>query len=525
MKRINRENYVTNFHQAKWDEPIIFELSQPGQRGIIVPKVEEEITQMVGDGLSAIPDNISRKNPPMLPEISQPRVLRHFTRLSQETLGADVNIEIGQGTCTVKYSPKVNEALARLPEITEVHPLQDESTTQGILEIMYKTDLIMREISGMDRFSFQPSGGSQAIMAMASIVKNYHREKGLENIKDEIITTIYSHPSDAAASAIKGYKIIYVHPDESGYPSYEAFKEAINERTAAFIVANPEDTGIYNPEILELTKLVHEVDGLCGYDQANANGLLGITRAKESGFDMCFFNLHKSFSSPHGCGGPATGALGVLKSIEKYLPAPLIDFDNNNYYLNYDACCQEFGVGKVRLFNGVAPVVLKAYSWIMSLGAEGLYEVAKVAVLNNNYLYTKLLELECVDVPYKKDIQRIEQVRYTIEKLTNDTGVTSGDIQRRVMDFGMHYWTSHHPYYVPEPITLEPTETPSKQDLDEYIDMLKQIFNEAYTNPDLVKTAPHKSSCHQLDESSLDDPNQWAITWRIYLKNCKKELS
>ena len=192
MKRINRNFKVRNFHQAKWDEPIIFELSNKGERGILVPKAEEEIEKTVGDGLSALPENMKRKEAPNLPEISQPRVLRHYMRLSQETLGADVNIEIGQGTCTVKYSPKINEALARLPEMTELHPLQDESTVQGILEIMYKTDLYMREISGMDRFTFQPSGGSQAIMTMASIVRNYFREKGEEEQRDEIITTIFS---------------------------------------------------------------------------------------------------------------------------------------------------------------------------------------------------------------------------------------------------------------------------------------------------------------------------------------------
>jgi glycine dehydrogenase subunit 2 len=518
MKRINRDFKVRNFHQAKWDEPIIFELSKKGERGVLVPQAEEEIAEAVGDGVSRIPEHMRRKTGAKLPEISQPRVLRHYMRLSQETLGADVNIEIGQGTCTVNYIPKVNELLAKLPGITEVHPLQDESTVQGILEIIYKTDLYMREISGMERFTFQPSGGSQGVLTIASIARAYFEERGEADKRDEIITTIYSHPSDAAAPAVKGYKIIYIHPDENGYPDFEAFKEAVSERTAAFIVANPEDTGVYNPRVQEFTDLVHRFGGLCGYDQANANGLLGVTRAKEAGFDMCFFNLHKTFSTPHGCGGPATGATGVTKELERYLPAPLIDYDGSKYFLNYGITNNPFSIGKVRLFNGVAPVILKAYSWIMSMGAEGLYEVAKVAVLNNNYLFKKLMEIECVDAPYIKGKQRIEQVRYTIEKLTQDTGITSGDIQRRMMDFGMHYWTSHHPYYIPEPMTLEPTETPSREDLDEYIETLKHVFKEAYENPEIIKTAPHRSVCHQVDESGMDDPNEWAITWRSYLK-------
>ena len=518
MKRIDRDCKIRNFHQAKWDESIIFELSQKGERGIFVSKAEEEIYETVGDGISKIPSNMKRKELPNLPEISQPRVLRHYTRLSQETLGADVNIEIGQGTCTVKYSPKINEQLAKMPQITEVHPLQDESTVQGLLEIFYKTDICMREISGMDRFTFQPGGGSQGIFTMASLVRAYHEDRGEADQRDEIITTVYSHPSDGAAPAVKGYKIIYIYPDENGYPDFEAFKEAVSDRTAAFFVANPEDTGVYNPRAKEFTSLVHKFGGICGYDQANANGLLGVTRAKEAGFDMCFFNLHKTFSTPHGCGGPATGATGVTKKLEKYLPAPLIDYNDDKYFLNYEITNNPHSIGKIRLYNGVAPVVLKAYAWIMSLGAEGLYEVAKIAVLNNNYMFKKLMEIDCVNAPYIQGKQRVEQVRYTLEKLEKDTGITTGDIQRRMMDFGVHYWTSHHPYHITEPMTLEPTETPSKEDLDEYIEILKHVFKEAYQNPEIIKTAPHKSVCHQIDESCMDDPNSWAITWRSYLK-------
>lgn len=517
MKKINRNKVVRDFHQAKWDEPIIFELSTPGERGIVVPEAETEIKNKVGDGFSAIPENMRRKQRPELPEVSQHRVLRHYTRLSQETLGADVNLEIGQGTCTVKYSPKINELIARSHKVTELHPLQDPSTTQGILEVMYKMDKSLQAISGMDRFTFQPSGGSQAIYAMAALVRAYHEKQGSAE-KNEIITTIYSHPSDAAAPVVAGYKIRYIFPDEHGYPDLEAFKEVVSDKTAAFFIANPEDTGVYNKHILEFTKLVHKYGGLCCYDQANANGLLGVTRAKEAGFDMCFFNLHKTFSTPHGCGGPACGALGVTKKLESFLPVPVIDFDGINYNLNYDL---ENSIGKIRSFSGVAQVVLKAYAWIRSLGSEGLYEVAKVAVLNNNYLFRKLMEVDCVDAPYIKGKQRIEQVRYTLEKMFNDTGIGTGDVQRRMMDFGTHYWTSHHPYYIPEPITLEPTETPSKADLDEYIAILKHVLNEAYENPEIFENAPHRSVSHKVDESGMDDPSKWAVTWRVYNKKYK----
>jgi len=518
MKKIDRSSKVRKgFHQAKWDEPVIFELSKKGERGVLVPKASKEIEDSAGDVVGKLPEYLQRKTPPALPEISQPRVLRHYARLSQQTLGADVNIEIGQGTCTVKYSPKIHDQLSRLPGIAEMHPLQDESTAQGILQIFYETDQYMREISGMDRFTFQPGGGSQGILAMTYAAYEYFKSKGEEK-RDEIITTLYSHPSDAAVPCVKGYKIIYLPADKDGYPDFDAFKAAMSDRTAAFFVANPEDTGVYNTRVTEYTKLIHEYGGIAGYDQANANGLLGVTRAKEAGFDMCFFNLHKSFSTPHGCSGPAVGAMGSLKYLEKYLPGPLVDYDGEKYHFNYTYADEARGVTKLRSFYGVAPVVLKAYAYIRSMGPDGLYQVAKTAVLNNNYLFKKLMEIDVVDAPYTIGKQRVEQVRYTLEKLLEKTGVSSADVQRRMMDFGMQIWQSHHPFYIPEPLTLEPTETPSKEDLDEYIETLKFIFEEAERDPEYVKNAPYRSVCHRLDESGLDEPDKWAITWRSYLK-------
>ncbi len=520
VKRIDRSQKVkTGFHQAKWDEDIIYELSTPGERGILVNRADKKIWDTVGDGVSKLPSTMKRKSKLNLPEMAQNRVLRHYARLAQETLGADVNIEIGQGTCTVKYSPKINDQLATM--VREFHPLQDVSTVQGILKMFHETDKYMCEISGMSKFTFQPGGGSQGAMTMASIMKAYFDDKNED--RDEIITTIYSHPSDAAAPSTKGFKIIYLQPDpKTGLPSIEQLKSVVSEKTAGYIVANPEDTGIYNYKVKEFVEVVHEAGGLCGYDQANANGLLGITRAKDAGFDMCFFNLHKTFSTPHGCGGPATGATGVGEHLVKYLPAPIVDFDGTSYFLNYDICSNKHGVGKVRSFFGVTPVVLKAYCWIRSMGAEGLYQVAKTAVLNNNYLYKKLLELPEVTVYYDDGInQRIEQTRYSVEKLEKETGIGTADVQRRMMDFGMHYWTSHHPYYLPEPLTLEPTETPSKKDIDEYIETLKYIFNEARENPEIIKSAPHRSVTHQVDESSVDEPTQWAPSWKVYLRKYK----
>ena len=285
--------------------------------------------------------------------MSQPAVLRHYVHLSQETLGVDCNIDVGQGTCTMKYSPKINDQLARMDEMTELHPLQDESTVQGMLEIFWRFEQILKEISGLDRFTLQPGAGSVAIYTNASIIRAYHASRGELDKRDEIITTIFSHPSDAACAKVAGFKVITLYPDERWLSGHvEALKAAISERTAGLLITNPEDTGIYNPKIAEFTELVHAAGGLCSYDQANANGILGITRAREAGFDLCHFNLHKTFSTPHGCGGPAVGATGVTKELIPFLPVPLVDFDGKNYFLNYDL---PNSIGKIRPFYGVAP--------------------------------------------------------------------------------------------------------------------------------------------------------------------------
>lgn len=517
MKKIDRSHKVRRYHQVKWDEPIIFELHRSGEKGISLPETEREIIDELEDTDVGIPSNMMRKESPTLPEIGQAKVLRHYLRLSQQTLGSDLNVEIGQGTCTMKYIPRINEMLIRNPKIMDLHPSQDESTVQGMLEIFHRLDLAMREISGMDVFSFQPSSGTQALFAMASIVRAYHEANGEGDQRDEIITTIFSHPSQAATAAVKGYKIITLHPGEDGYPDIEKLKKVVSNRTAGFVVANPEDTGIFNPKIKEFTDIVHAAGGICYYDQANANGLLGVTRAREAGFDMCFFNLHKTFAAPHMCGGPATGALGVSEELKPFLPGPYVDFNGERYSFKWD---KEHSIGKVRSFHGVAQTVLRAYAWIRSMGAEGLRNVAEIAVLNNNYLYHKILQIPGASAPYVKG-GRLEQVRYSWEELTKETGITTEDIQRRMCDFGLHYWTSHHPYIVPQPFTLEPTESYSKDDLDEYVQTLAYIADEARTNPETVKNAPHHCAIHQVDESSFDDPDQWCPTWRVYLEKMR----
>lgn len=513
MKPVAPKPMPRRFHQARWDEPIIFELSQPGARGVLPPEVEAGIQAEVGDVAATLPESLRRKTAPALPELAQMHVVRHYARLSQENLGVDLNIDVGQGTCTMKYSPKVNDQLARSPKMAELHPLQDESTVQGMLEIMWQMEQFLKEISGMDRFSLQPGAGSAAIYANVAMVRAYHEARGEGRQRDEVITTIFSHPSNAACARVAGYKVITIYPDADGYPDLAALQAAVSERTAALFITNPEDTGIFNPRIEEFVQAVHAVGGLCVYDQANANGILGITRARDAGFDLCHFNLHKTFSTPHGCGGPGAGASGVSAAVAPFLPKPTVEFDGTRYFLDFD---RPLSVGKIRPWYGVAQNILKAYAWIMSLGADGLREVAEIAVLNNNYLLNRVLEIRGVSAPYATGRRRIEQVRYSWEKLAAETGIHSEEIGFRAADFGTHYWTSHHPYVVPEPMTLEPTEAYSQADLDEYAAILRRIAEEAYTEPDTVHSAPHNSTGHQIHHEAFDDPQQWAVTWRAY---------
>ena len=517
----NGKRNLQRVHQARWDEPIIFELSEPGERGILVPEFDDVMESEIGDVLATIPEGMRRRNPPKLPELSQPAVLRHYLRLSQETLGVDFNIDVGQGTCTMKYSPKIDDQLARSPKMTALHPLQPEETVQGILEVMYIFEQMLKEISGLDAFTLQPGAGSQAIYTNASIIRAFHASRGQAGQRDEIITTIFSHPSDAACPQVAGFKIVTLYPDENGYPDLAALQAAISERTAGLMITNPEDTGIFNPRMGEFVQAVHAAGGLASYDQANANGILGIARAREAGFDLCHFNLHKTFSTPHGSGGPAVGATGVTQALAKFLPVPVIELDGGAYRLNYD---RPASIGKVRSFYGVAQVVLKAYAWVMSLGADGLRQVAEIAVLNNNYLLKKILEIPGVCAPYAEGRHRLEQVRYSWEKLTGETGVHSEELGSRAADFNVHYWTSHHPFIVPEPSTFEPTESYSQAELDDYVASIKQVAEEAYSNPDLVKTAPHNSTIHKIDEASLDDPAAWAVTWRAYLRKTRERV-
>lgn len=501
------------YHAPRWSEPIIMEMGSPGERGVIPPNADDLDIDF------KIPESARRKRAPKLPEMSQLQVLRHFEHLAQETLGMESSVDISEGTCTMKYSPKVNERLVEM--IKDTHPWQDEETIQGILEIIYKTARLLCEISGMDEFSFQAGGGAHAVYENACIVRKYFKKRGEEQ-RNEIISTAFSHPVDWASPATAGFKIISLYPDEdTGLPDIEALKAAVSERTAALFITNPEDTGIFNPEIDEYTKIVHEAGGLCQYDQANANVLLGITRAKEAGFDMCFFNLHKTFSSPHGSQGPACGAVGVTEKLSRFLPVPVVTFDGERYHLDYD---RPDSIGKVKEFFGNVEVVLRAYAWIMSMGAEGLKTVAETSAINQAYLQKKLLKVRGVSLKYEKSPIRLDQARWSLEEFKNETGLTKEDFNRRFVDYGMpSLWYAHPPELVPEPFTPEPCESYSKEDIDLWVESFERVIEEGYRDPSIVKNAPHNSTIHRINPEPLNDPKRWAMTWRAYLKKREEE--
>lgn len=512
-----------DFHEARWDEPFIMEMGNPGERGVLIPRASEGVQRVSGSAADLIPARLRRKKAPKLPEVSQMQVLRHYMRLSQETIGTDLNIDIGLGTCTMKYSPKIHEQLVRSEKFQELHPCQDESTVQGILEIMYQDAQYLKAISGMDQVSLQPAGGSQAIFANVQAIRAYFEKKGEGGQRDEIITTILSHPANPGTAATLGYKVITLYPDENGLPDIEALKAAVSEHTAALMITNPEDTGIYNDRIRQFVDIVHEAGGLCVYDQANLNGVFGLTRARDAGFDMCHYNLHKSFSSPHGCQGPGAGAQCVSKELAGYVAAPVVEFDGTRYYLDHQ---MPDSIGKLRSFYGVPSVMIRAYAYIRSLGADGMRQIAELSILNNNYLISRLLKIRGLTMPFAEGRFRMEQARLSWQELTEETGVTTDDICRRIVDYGFQdYFTSHHPRVLPEPLTPEPVETYSKDDMDEYVAAFEAISQEAYTDPELVKGAPYKAALGaRIEEECLTDWSRFATTWRAYKRMEGEEI-
>jgi glycine dehydrogenase subunit 2 len=490
-----------SYHAARWDEPIVLEMGRPGRRAQLFE---------AGDA-GLIPEAVRRERPPALPELSEFEVQRHYLHLSQMTLGMmGVNLF---GTCTMKYNPRLNEHVAT--RLAELHPAQHEDTLQGVLELVHGFDEMLRELSGMARFVFQPGGGADAAYTHACVTRAWLEARGELGTRDEVITTIQAHPCNAATAAAAGFKVVTLALEENGYPSPEALEAAVSDRTAALMVNNPDDIGIYNPHIRRWVDTVHEAGGLAFYDHANFNGVMTRVRARELGFDACMYMLHKTFGVPKGGGGPAVGAYGCSEELVEFLPRPLVERDGDRYRLDYDG---PRSIGRVREFWGNVPQVVKAYSWTRAMGADGLREAADLSVLALNYMDRRLMEVRGVTRAHPRlDFARLEMTRYSLETVTNDTGITVFDVQNRMVDFGVDaFWLSHEPWFVPEPFTPEPGELWSKEDIDLWIDVLARVIDEAYTNPEIVRTAPHNQAIHQVDGSRVNEPDTWATTWRAH---------
>ena len=325
---------LRRYHAAVWDEPLVMELGAPGRRGVVFDEPEADIARLVGDLDALVPAGLRRSTPPELPELSEPEVLRHYLHLSQETLGM-MGVSLF-GTCTMKYNPRLATELAARPEIAELHPDQDDETLQGVLELVHGLDLILRGLSGMDAFVFQPGGGAHAAYTHAVITRAYHASRGELEQRDEIVTTIQAHPCNAATANAAGFNVVTLPLEEHGYPSLDALKAAVSDRTASLMVNNPDDMGVYNPEIEKWVEVVHDAGGLCFYDHANFNGVMGRLKARELGFDACMYMLHKTFGAPKGGGGPAVGAYGCSDELARFLPEPIVVREGDRYRLDRD---------------------------------------------------------------------------------------------------------------------------------------------------------------------------------------------
>ena len=409
------------FKQAKWDEQVIFNLGKNGRRGYIQPKIDEKVKNSVGNLDTLVPNNMRRATQPRLPELSEVEVVRHFTHLSEMNYGVDSGL-YPLGSCTMKYNPKINEELATLPAICLVHPYQDESTVQGILGILYKLERWLAEITGTYEVCLHPAAGAHGEFLGTLLMRAYHKFNGESERRSEVIVPDSAHGTNPASAAMAGFNVVVVPSDDEGCVSLGALKAAVSERTAGLMLTNPNTLGIFEKNIDEIARIIHEAGGLLYYDGANLNPILGKARPGDMGFDIVHINIHKTFSTPHGGGGPGAGPVGVSEELAKFLPVPRIAFDGKRYRLDYDG---PHSIGKIRSFYGNTAVLLRAYAYILSLGFEGLKEAAEVSVLNANYLMKKLTGIRGLTLPYNSEKPRKHECVFSAKPLKNETGVSA----------------------------------------------------------------------------------------------------
>ena len=468
------------------DVPLIFERSTPGRRGYRLPELDVPETPLE----ELIPQEYLRTEPPALPEVSELEVVRHYTQLSRRNHGVDVGF-YPLGSCTMKYNPRVHEDLVSLPGLSAIHPYQPEETVQGALELIYNLSEHLAAIAGLAKTSLQPAAGAHGELSGLMVIKAYHNHRG-EGHRTEMLVPDSAHGTNPASCAMVGYKVVEVPSNERGGVDVEALKKLVGPNTAGLMLTNPNTLGLFDENICQIAQIVHEAGGLLYYDGANANAIMGVVRPGDTGFDVVHFNLHKTFSTPQGGGGPGAGPIVVSEKLAPFLPGPVVQKDGDQFRL----VMPEHSVGRVRSFYGNFLVYAKAYAYILSHGPQGLREVSATAVLNANYVMNKLKDV--FELPY----ERICMHEFVLSgSHLKKYGVRTLDLAKRLSDYGFHAPTVYFPLIVDEAIMIEPTETEAKSTLDEFIEVMRQIAEEAKENPEMLTSAPHNTPVKRVDEA------------------------
>ena len=467
-------------------EPTLFELSRAGRPGLQIDPPDVPIVEPE----EALGTENLRDEIPYFPELSEPEVIRHFTRLSQWNFGIDSGF-YPLGSCTMKYNPKVNERVAALGGFADLHPLTSEAGVQGMLALFHELECALAEIAGLDRVTLQPAAGAQGELVGMMMIRAYHRERGEAN-RNKVLIPDTAHGTNPASAALNGFRVVEVESGSDGILHAEALQPHLDDEVAALMLTNPNTLGLFEADAGELASRVHAAGGLVYLDGANMNALLGIAKPGEMGVDVMHFNLHKTFSTPHGGGGPGAGPVAIRNALAPYLPVPVLRREGDVYQLD-----EEFpkSIGRVHGFYGNTGMCVRALAYIRALGAPGLRRVTECAVLNANYVLAELREV--YDAPHDRNVMH-ECV--LTDRRQHARGVTTADIAKRLMDYGFHPPTIYFPLVVPGALMIEPTESESLPTLDSFIEAMRRISEECEREPELVTDAPHRTKVRRLDE-------------------------
>ena len=467
------------------EQALLFELGAPGRRGYSLPQLD--LPEKPVDEL--LPEEMQRKTGLDLPEVSEGELVRHYTALSTRNHGVDSGF-YPLGSCTMKYNPKINEETARLPGFAFLHPCQPVESVQGALELLHRAELYLNEVTGMERTTFQPAAGAHGELTGMMLIRAYHRSRNDE--RKIVLAPDSSHGTNPASAAMTGYEIKEIPSDKRGLVDLGALRETLNEDVAALMLTNPNTLGLFEEDILEIAAAVHDVGGLLYYDGANLNAIMGHARPGDMGFDVVHLNLHKTFSTPHGGGGPGSGPVGVKEHLAPFLPLPLVERGEKGFYWKDDL---PLSIGRVQGFYGNFGVVVKAYTYLVMMGAAGLRRAAADAVLNANYLMQRLKK------SYALPYDRLCKHEFVISaRKQKKKGVSAADIAKALLDYGFHPPTVYFPLIVEEALMVEPTETESKETLDRFAGALEEIARLAEEEPERVTAAPHTTPVGRLDE-------------------------